>query len=66
MHSSYCNVHTLSVHSALNVSYPMLHFSLEALKAALSTHEDIDVIRGIFKEGDVPTAVRVDLWKVLL
>ena len=37
---------------------------IDALKAALSAHEDIGTIRGLFDSGKVPNDVRMDLWKV--
>lgn len=38
---------------------------LDALKAALSAHEDMDKIRGLFEDGKVPNNIRMDLWKVI-
>ena len=34
------------------------------MKAALSAHEDIGTIQGLFDSGKVPNDVRIDLWKV--
>lgn len=39
-------------------------FSIAALKEAITAHQDIEVIRGLFEGGKVPDEVRADLWKV--
>ncbi len=38
-------------------------YRLDALKAALQAHEDIDTVRSIFDEGSVPQDIRIELWK---
>lgn len=45
-----------------DVSLPT--FRIDALKEAISAHQDIEVIRGLFEGGKVPDEVRADLWKV--
>lgn len=38
--------------------------SMEALKEAVTAHQDIEVIRSLFEGGKVPSDVRAELWKV--
>ncbi len=37
---------------------------LDALRVALASHEDIDVIRGMCEGGRVPEELRGEVWKV--
>lgn len=37
---------------------------VEALRAALDAHDDVEVLRGLCEGGGVPEELRADLWKV--
>lgn len=54
--------HTLSIMSSFS---PFL-FSVEALRAAVASHEGIEAIQELFEGGVVPKDVRAEFWKVHL
>lgn len=39
-------------------------FSVEALRAAVASHESIETIQELFEGGRVPKDVRAEFWKV--
>ena len=38
---------------------------MDPLREALSSHEDLEVIRRLCEGGKVPEGLRADLWKVM-
>ena len=54
--------HALSIMSSFSPSL----FSVEALKAAIASHEGIEAIQELFEGGVVPKDVRAEFWKVPL
>ena len=57
----------MSLHGLCMWVIASLHFylvRLEALKEAMANHQDLEIIKNLFQEGEIPNDVRADLWKV--